>query len=39
MNTIDKASKSAHKAFDKLSDATSQAAESLGEIGGGLKKA
>ena len=39
MNTLDKASKSAHKAYDKLSDATSQAAESLGEKGEQLKKA
>ena len=39
MDTIDKASKSAHKAFDKISDATSQAAESLGEKGDQLKKA
>jgi ElaB/YqjD/DUF883 family membrane-anchored ribosome-binding protein len=38
MKTIDKASKSAHEAFDKISSATSEAAESLKEKGEQLKK-
>jgi len=38
METIDKASKSAHEAFDKIASATSQAAEALGEKGEQLKK-
>jgi len=37
METIDKASKSAHEAFDKIANATSQAAEALGEKGEQLK--
>ena len=37
METIDKASKSAHEAFDKITNATSQAAEALGEKGEQLK--
>ena len=39
METIDKASHSAHEAFDKIASATSQAAEALGEKGEQLKKA
>ncbi len=39
METIDKASKSAHEAFDKIANATSQAAETLGEKGEQLKNA
>jgi len=38
MKTIDKASHSVHEAYDKIADATSQAAEALGEKGGQLKK-
>ena len=37
METIDKVSKSAHEAFDKIANATSQAAEALGEKGEQLK--
>lgn len=33
METIDKLSNSAHEAFDKIADATSQTAEMLGEKG------
>ena len=38
METIEKASNSAHEAFDKIADATSKAAEVLGEKGEQLKK-
>lgn len=33
METIDKLSNSAHEAFDKIADVTSQTAEALGEKG------
>jgi ElaB/YqjD/DUF883 family membrane-anchored ribosome-binding protein len=39
MKTIDKASRSAHKAYDKLADVAGDAAEVLGEKGEQLKKA
>jgi ElaB/YqjD/DUF883 family membrane-anchored ribosome-binding protein len=39
MKTIDKASSSAHEAFDKIANATSQAAEALGEKGEQLQNA
>ena len=39
METIDKASHSAHEAVDKIANATSNAAEALGEKGEQLKKA
>ena len=39
MDTIDKASEYAHKAADKITDATAQAAEALGEKGEQLKNA
>ncbi len=39
MDTIDKASKSAHEAFDKIADAGSHAADALGEKGRELKNA
>jgi ElaB/YqjD/DUF883 family membrane-anchored ribosome-binding protein len=39
MKTTDKVSKSAHEAYDKIADATSQATEALGEKGEQLKKA
>lgn len=39
METIDKASKSVHEVVDKISSATSQAAETLGEKGEQLKNA
>lgn len=39
MKTIDKASHSAHKAYDKLADVAGDAAEVLGEKGEQLKKA
>ncbi|MFZ4704322.1 MAG: DUF883 family protein [Candidatus Methylumidiphilus sp.] len=39
METIDKALNSAHEAVDKISSATSQAAEALGEKGQQLKNA
>jgi ElaB/YqjD/DUF883 family membrane-anchored ribosome-binding protein len=39
METIDKASKTAHEAFDKIANATSEAAETLGEKGEQLKNA
>ena len=39
METIDKASHSAHEAVDKIASATNQAAEALGEKGGQLKNA
>ena len=38
MKTTDKLSKSAHEAYDKISDATSQAKEALGEKGEQLMK-
>jgi len=38
MNITDKVSHSAHDAYDKIADATSQAAEALGEKGEQLKK-
>jgi ElaB/YqjD/DUF883 family membrane-anchored ribosome-binding protein len=38
MKTIDKVSKSAHEAYDKIASATSQAADALGEKGEQLKK-
>jgi ElaB/YqjD/DUF883 family membrane-anchored ribosome-binding protein len=38
MKTIDKASLSVHEAYDKFADATSEAAEALGEKGEQLKK-
>ncbi len=37
MDTIEKASKSAHEAVDKVASATNQAAETLGEKGNQLK--
>jgi ElaB/YqjD/DUF883 family membrane-anchored ribosome-binding protein len=39
MKSIDKASHSAHKAYDKLADVAGDAAEVLGEKGEQLKKA
>ncbi|RPI72434.1 MAG: hypothetical protein EHM38_01940 [Geobacteraceae bacterium] len=39
MDITDKVSHSAHEAYDKIADATSQAAEALGEKGEQLKKA
>ena len=39
MDTTDKVSHSAHEAYDKIADATSQVAEALGEKGDPLKKA
>ena len=39
METTDKAANSAHEAYDKIADATSQAAEVLGEKGEQMKKA
>ena len=39
METTDKAANSAHEAYDKIADATSQAAEALGEKGEQLKNA
>jgi len=39
MKTIDKASRSAHEAYDKIANATSNAAETLGEKGEQLQKA
>lgn len=39
MEIKDKVSSSAHEAYDKVADATSQAAEALGEKGEQLKKA
>ena len=39
METIDKASKSAHEAVDKIANAGNQAAETLGEKGAQLKNA
>ncbi len=39
MNTIDKAVNSAHEAVDKISSATSQAADAIGEKGQQLKDA
>jgi ElaB/YqjD/DUF883 family membrane-anchored ribosome-binding protein len=39
METIDKASSSAHEAVDKITSATSQAAEALSEKGVQLKNA
>ncbi|MDD5322277.1 MAG: DUF883 domain-containing protein [Methylococcales bacterium] len=39
METIEKASKSAHEAVDKIASATNQAAEALGEKGNKLKNA
>ncbi|MDD1619306.1 MAG: DUF883 domain-containing protein [Methylococcaceae bacterium] len=39
METIDKASHSAHEAVDKITNATNQAAEALGEKGEQLKNA
>jgi len=39
METIEKASKSAHEAVDKVASATNQAAEALGEKGAQLKNA
>ncbi|WP_262966990.1 hypothetical protein [Methylobacter psychrophilus] len=38
MDITDKVSHSAHEAYDKIADATSQAAETLGEKGEQLKK-
>ena len=38
MEITDKVSDTAHAAYDKISDATSQAAETLGEKGEQLKK-
>ena len=38
MDITDKAADSAHAAYDKIADATSQAAETLGEKGEQLKK-
>lgn len=37
MDTLDKASKSAHEAFDKIADASNHAADALGEKGRQLK--
>ena len=39
MKTMDKASHSVHEAYDKIANATSDAAEALGEKGEQLKKA
>lgn len=39
METVDKASHSAHQAVDKIASATNQAAEALGEKGEQLKNA
>lgn len=39
MEITDKVSHSAHEAYDKIVDATSQAAEALGEKGEQMKKA
>ena len=39
MHITDKVSHSAHEAYDKIADATSQAAEALGEKGEQLKNA
>ena len=39
METIEKASTSAHEVVDKIANATSQAAEALGEKGDQLKSA
>ena len=39
METIDKASQSAHEAVDKIASATNQAAEALGEKGEQLQNA
>jgi len=39
METIDKASKSAHETVDKIASATNQAADALGEKGEQLKNA
>jgi len=39
METIDKASHSSHEAVDKITNATNQAAEALGEKGEQLKNA
>jgi ElaB/YqjD/DUF883 family membrane-anchored ribosome-binding protein len=39
METLDKASQSAHEAIDKIASATSQAADALGEKGQQLKQA
>ena len=39
MKTIDNASRSAHEAYDKIANATSNAAEALGEKGEQLQKA
>ncbi len=39
MEITDKVSHSAHEAYDKIADATSQAAEALGEKGEQMKKA
>jgi len=39
METIDKASHSVHEAVDKITNATNQAAEALGEKGEQLKNA
>jgi len=39
METIDKASNSAHEAVDKIASATNKAAEALGEKGEQLKNA
>ena len=39
METIDKASHSAHEAVDKIANATNQAADALGEKGEQLKNA
>ncbi|MDI1291966.1 MAG: hypothetical protein PSV18_04380 [Methylobacter sp.] len=38
MEITDKVSHSAHEAYDKIADATSQAAETIGEKGEQLKK-
>ena len=38
MDITDKVSDTAHAAYDKIADATSQAAETLGEKGEQLKK-
>jgi len=39
METIDKASQSAHEIVDKITDASNQAADALGEKSGQLKNA
>ncbi len=39
METLDKASQSAHEAIDKIASATSQAADALGEKGQQLQQA